>query len=219
MDIDWYDVAETRATQIAALRTEVDRLRASLAAVTAERDKARASAENEARHAMDFRVEVGKERARAEKAEATLAEARDDIARITNERDAFRDVERKHANAIADLYERLATAERALAASVKREERLMRSDWNWPLRDIVNVLANAVDHLLGQHGCDCHGHEETRYANEGARSWLRDLTAMDAETAEAGMADMGCENVVGGIRCRARGGEAHRCGPASEGGK
>jgi len=45
-------------------------------------------------------------------------------------------------------------------------------DTAWPLRSVLNVLANAADHLLGAHGCDDHGHEETREAVTAARRFL-----------------------------------------------
>ena len=46
-------------------------------------------------------------------------------------------------------------------------------DQPWPLRDIVAKLADAAEHLLHDHSCDAHGHEEIERALKRAREWLK----------------------------------------------
>lgn len=48
-------------------------------------------------------------------------------------------------------------------------------DTPWPVRDVLHVLGLAADHLLGQHGCDCHGWEEAKAARESARTLWEQL--------------------------------------------
>lgn len=66
--------------------------------------------------------------------------------------------------------------------------RRLRQDQPWPLADIVATLAGAVEHLLGQHSCDVHGHEEIRGAQEAGIEWL---TSEGAE-----MRTIGAETVI-----------------------
>ena len=40
----------------------------------------------------------------------------------------------------------------------------------WTLRDVLHKLADAADHLLHHHDCDCHGYEEIVEAREVARA-------------------------------------------------
>lgn len=51
-------------------------------------------------------------------------------------------------------------------------EAAMRMEHPWSLLDVLRVLCLAVDHLLGQHGCDDHGHEETKAARDAGREIL-----------------------------------------------
>lgn len=50
----------------------------------------------------------------------------------------------------------------------------MTSSSPWPPRDVVRRLADAVDHLLHDHDCDAHGHEEVKRCLDEARTWLGD---------------------------------------------
>jgi len=45
----------------------------------------------------------------------------------------------------------------------------LRGDRPWPLLEILRKLADSSDHLLRDHGCDRHGHEEVRAAVRSAR--------------------------------------------------
>lgn len=56
------------------------------------------------------------------------------------------------------------------------------SDTAWPLHDVIAKLADAADHLLNDHACDTHGHEEIGVARDAARRWL---TAREARIAAA----------------------------------
>jgi hypothetical protein len=53
---------------------------------------------------------------------------------------------------------------------VKRLAGLLVADTAWPLRDVLARLADAADHLLNDHDCDTHGHEEIGIARDVARS-------------------------------------------------
>ncbi len=61
----------------------------------------------------------------------------------------------------------------ATPAEPVREVRLLPGDDTpWPIVSVLEVLANAANHLLGQHACDDHGHEETRAAEQSARGLI-----------------------------------------------
>jgi hypothetical protein len=99
------------------------------------------------------------------------------------------------ARAELEPIERAETAERdaylqdeaaaALRATVseRRLAELLRMDTPWPLRSIVERLADAADHLLSFHACDADCHEGMRYAELAAREWL---TVLDRQAREAG---------------------------------
>jgi hypothetical protein len=64
------------------------------------------------------------------------------------------------------------TAEqRAAWAEIERLGKTLRLDKPWPLVDTVVILARAAKHLLDDHDCDLHGHEEVRSAIEAAEEW------------------------------------------------
>ena len=44
----------------------------------------------------------------------------------------------------------------------------------WPLRDVLANLVEAVNHLLNHHSCDTHGHEQFARARDVAMELLRD---------------------------------------------
>lgn len=46
------------------------------------------------------------------------------------------------------------------------------NDQVWPLRSILEKLVKATDHLLRDHDCDTHGHEEFAYARDAALAIL-----------------------------------------------
>jgi hypothetical protein len=51
------------------------------------------------------------------------------------------------------------------------------NDSPWPLKEVLQRLADAADHLLGEHSCDAHGYEGVGYARDAAR---RILLVLDA---------------------------------------
>ena len=57
----------------------------------------------------------------------------------------------------------------------ERIEDVMASGTPWPLRDVLAVLVEAVDHLLLDHDCDRHGHERVGAARDAAKDILRKL--------------------------------------------
>ena len=40
----------------------------------------------------------------------------------------------------------------------------------WTVPDVLKKLADAADHLLQEHNCDCHGHEEIGVARDVAKA-------------------------------------------------
>lgn len=52
---------------------------------------------------------------------------------------------------------------------LERLRKLEAADTAWPLRDLLTRLADAAEHLLTAHDCDCHGHESARAAIAAAR--------------------------------------------------
>lgn len=62
-----------------------------------------------------------------------------------------------------------------LKAELARLRAQPLDDCPWPLRDVLERLATGADHLLREHDCDQHGHEELAAARNAARSYLRDL--------------------------------------------
>lgn len=72
--------------------------------------------------------------------------------------------EMAHGSLIAEMCRALrATALSATTADQKDSERA------WPTRDTLNRLADAADHLLHHHNCDCDGYEEIMAARDSAR--------------------------------------------------
>lgn len=47
-------------------------------------------------------------------------------------------------------------------AQAKLDFYLLGSDTPWTVPDVLKKLAEAADHLLLHHDCDCHGHEESK---------------------------------------------------------
>ena len=75
------------------------------------------------------------------------------------------------------------------------------NDTAWPLRSVLNVLANAADHLLRDHNCDEHGWEMTSAARDAARALL--AAAPSPEGAPEGCIIDGCRSPAhdGGDTC------------------
>jgi hypothetical protein len=67
-------------------------------------------------------------------------------------------------------------AERA-ELELRRLRAIEAADNAWPLRDVLARLADAAEHLLHDHGCDLHGHEEIRRAVIRAREIRAGLDA------------------------------------------
>ena len=51
----------------------------------------------------------------------------------------------------------------------------------WSLLDVLARLTDAADHLLKEHDCDAHGHEEIAAARDAARMVLRSTRPEDAD--------------------------------------
>ena len=51
----------------------------------------------------------------------------------------------------------------------------------FPVRECLEILADATEHLRGDHDCDCPGHERRKYAAIAARQHLLDGLAGEAE--------------------------------------
>ncbi len=49
------------------------------------------------------------------------------------------------------------------------------ADMPWTVTDVLKRLADAADHLLLHHDCDCQGHEEIRVACEVAKTMSKAL--------------------------------------------
>jgi hypothetical protein len=45
------------------------------------------------------------------------------------------------------------------------------NDGPWPLVDVLDCLADAADHLLNEHNCDMHSHEQVATARDFARQF------------------------------------------------
>jgi hypothetical protein len=63
---------------------------------------------------------------------------------------------------------------------------LLRLDQPWPLRDVIAKLVGATEHLLSDHGCDEHGHEETRRALIEGLAWIKAYDAQATAAVEHG---------------------------------
>jgi len=63
----------------------------------------------------------------------------------------------------------------------------------WPMADMLVTLAQAAEHLLNHHDCDCHGWENHHAAAEWARKYAEKVrTALrHADTPSAGSEDGG----------------------------
>lgn len=72
----------------------------------------------------------------------------------------------------------LAIEVRDLRAETARLRNALGIGTPWPLRDVLERLADAAEHLLDDHGCDTHGHEGVRFACLAAG---RIITALDAD--------------------------------------
>lgn len=64
---------------------------------------------------------------------------------------------------------------RNLRLALARIEQLERMSETFPTRDIVRILADATEHLLHDHDCDCHGHERRGVALKAAQELLAAL--------------------------------------------
>lgn len=62
-----------------------------------------------------------------------------------------------------------------IAELEQRLARVLQTNNPWPLSDVLAVLCGAVDHLLVDHNCDTHGHEEFNRAVNRGREILQIL--------------------------------------------
>jgi hypothetical protein len=70
---------------------------------------------------------------------------------------------------------------------------LLGMDTAWPLGDVLTRLADAADHLLGDHGCDSHGYEEVYAARDAARSIVAALNAPTTDDSDQTIASLTAE--------------------------
>lgn len=128
---------------------------------------------------------------------------REELVRVTEERDALRSVTRRRSEEVERLRRELGmrrerftpdeAAERMLMVKDIVEEQhralqdenrelrselvaICRSDTPWPLHEVLARLVHAAEHLLRDHGCDTHGHEGIRDAAVAGRSILAGLS-------------------------------------------
>ena len=57
-------------------------------------------------------------------------------------------------------------------AEIERIREVFGMSEPWPLNDILAKLVEATQHLLDDHNCDTHGHEEFRHAASGGKACL-----------------------------------------------
>lgn len=67
------------------------------------------------------------------------------------------------------------TAKAELAAARAELTRLKGLDQSWPLADVLDRLAEGVEHLLDEHCCDAHGHEQWVEGAARARVYAKQL--------------------------------------------
>ena len=60
-------------------------------------------------------------------------------------------------------------------AEAKLDFYLLDADTPWTVVDVLKKLADAADHLLHHHDCDCHGHEEIAVARDVAKAMSKSL--------------------------------------------
>lgn len=64
--------------------------------------------------------------------------------------------------------------EMAFQQEIVEKLKLVKGDDHpWPADDVLHMLANAADHLLGDHDCDAHGYEELLVCVERARELVK----------------------------------------------
>jgi hypothetical protein len=59
--------------------------------------------------------------------------------------------------------------------------RALALDTAYPVREVLEQLADAADHLLGTHSCDAHGYEGVGLARDSARRIVAVLGGTDPE--------------------------------------
>lgn len=62
-----------------------------------------------------------------------------------------------------------------LCAQYEALQLVLGMDQPWPLQDVLAKLMEATDHLLTDHDCDLHGHEEFRHAIIVGKKYLAGL--------------------------------------------
>lgn len=65
---------------------------------------------------------------------------------------------------------KLAFVEELLEKAEAKLDFYLLIDRPWTTPDVLKKLADAADHLLREHDCDCHGHEEIAVARDVARA-------------------------------------------------
>lgn len=122
------------------------------------------------RRPPNLKVLRGLVRALVPKAKARAAGAAALRAHFSDPRTWRRATERmQDSDPFAGFVER---AEDSLLRMMRGEPSSFGTDTPWPLRDVLQQLVDAADHLHEHHDCDCHGYEVTRAAVDAARAVL-----------------------------------------------
>jgi hypothetical protein len=69
-------------------------------------------------------------------------------------------------------------------------------DTPWPLRDVLTKLIDATEHLLDDHDCDAHGHEEYRAAAKAGKGLLARRDAQPPEGSQEARHLLSCAMVM-----------------------
>jgi hypothetical protein len=117
--------------------------------------------------------------------------------RLTEERDgAMREYER-----MRESRERACANARRHAQENTRLRSVLAVDTPWPFTEVLRRLAEAGEHLLGEHSCDTHGHEGIRDACNAARRILASLGSQPGSTSDNGTIRQPLSSHDTGCRC------------------
>lgn len=80
---------------------------------------------------------------------------------------------------LMDVAPHASSPEEAARSAASRLALIEAKDTAYPLTEILRRLADAADHLLGDHSCDAHGYEGLGLARDAARRILAGLAHAD----------------------------------------